>query len=81
MVPIALILHPAPANPLFLLKALVLDSVQSAQSKRAYERGLDRFLLWVEAERPVDGFSKATVQRYRVSPLESGLSHPASSFK
>ena len=69
-----LALPPTPTNPLYLLKGLVLDSVQSAQSKRAYERGLDRFLRWFEIERPVARFSKATVQQYRVSLLESGLS-------
>jgi hypothetical protein len=54
----AITLSPVSANPLYLLKALVLDSVQSAHSKRAYERGLDRFLRWYEIERPLAGFSK-----------------------
>lgn len=67
----------APADLLHRLKALVLDSVQSAESKRAYARGLDRFLNWVQAERPETGFSKATVQRYRAHLLESGLSPSA----
>jgi site-specific recombinase XerD len=56
------------------LKALVLDSVHSPESKRAYGRGLDRFLDWCQSERPTTGFTKATVQRYRAHLVESGLS-------
>src|ERR1039458_5226356 len=56
------------------LKSLVLDSVHSPESKRAYGRGLDRFLDWFQSERPTTGFTKATVQRYRAHLLESGLS-------
>ena len=56
------------------LKSLVLDSVHSTESKRAYGRGIDSFLNWCQSERPATGFTKATVQRYRAHLVESGLS-------
>jgi site-specific recombinase XerD len=56
------------------LKSLVLDSVHSPESKRAYGRGLERFLDWFQSERPTTGFTKATVQRYRAHLVDSGLS-------
>ena len=55
------------------LKALVLDSVASTHSKRAYRNGLDAFLFWYRA-----GFrgpiSNAVVQAYKVELETSGLS-------
>jgi site-specific recombinase XerD len=67
---------PLPAVPEIIdrLKSLVLDSVNSPESKRAYGRGLEHFLTWYLTERPSTGFTKATVQRYRTHLLESGLS-------
>ena len=59
------------------LKSLVLDTVTSPESKRAYSRAVDGFLGWFKSEKPSSGFSKATVQAYRASLIESGLS-PAS---
>ena len=56
------------------LKSLVLDSVRSPESKRAYRRGLELFLNWWQSECPSSHFNKATVQRYRAQLLESGLS-------
>src|ERR1035438_8318745 len=56
------------------LKSLVLDSVHSPESKRAYGRGLEHFLNWYQTERPTTGFTKATVQRYRTHLVDSGLS-------
>jgi integrase len=55
------------------LKALVIDSVTSRESKRAYARGVDEFLKWFAAAKPAAGFSKATVQAYRAHLLEPGL--------
>ncbi len=69
---------PVPLSPvpeiIDRLKSLVLDSVTSPESKRAYDRGLEHFLSWYQSERPATGFTKATVQRYRTHLLESGLS-------
>jgi site-specific recombinase XerD len=55
------------------LKALVLDSVASPHSKRAYSGGLDAFLSWyrIEFRGPV---SKAVVHAYKVELERSGLS-------
>ena len=52
------------------LKALVLDSVNSPHSRRAYEKALDDFFAWYRAA-PRDAFGKAVVQQYRAG-LESG---------
>src|ERR1035441_2243277 len=66
---------PSPApEAIERLKGLVLDSVHSPESKRAYGRGVERFLDWFQSERPTSGFTKATVQRYRAHLVESGLS-------
>jgi hypothetical protein len=46
------------------LKALVLDSLSSPHSRRAYATALTGFLEWY-ANQPAPGFTKATVQRYR----------------
>jgi site-specific recombinase XerD len=59
------------------LKSLVLHSVISPESKRAYGRNLGRFLHWFETEHPVTGFSNATVERYRQHLAEAGLSPSA----
>ncbi|MEP6540415.1 MAG: tyrosine-type recombinase/integrase [Bryobacteraceae bacterium] len=63
-----------PLSTIERLKSLVLDSVTSAESKRAYSRGLTHFLSWYPVGAPESGFSKATVQAYRTHLLESGLS-------
>src|SRR5260370_36733051 len=48
------------------LKALVLDSVSSPITRRVYSMALDEFMAWFRKEqRP--GFSKATVNAWRVS--------------
>lgn len=54
------------------LKSLVLDSVTSTHSKRAYERALDRFERWC-VETGAAGFTKATVQAYRAALESVGL--------
>src|ERR1051326_3156439 len=56
------------------LKKLVLDSVDSTESKRAYGRGLNCFLNWSQSECPAAGFTKATVHAFRTHLTESGLS-------
>jgi site-specific recombinase XerD len=48
------------------IKALVLDTLPSPESKRAYRQALDDFFGWCRAE-AVDGFTKATVNAYRAS--------------
>jgi hypothetical protein len=44
----------------------VLDTLPSAESKRAYRQGLDDFFRWSEAEE-LGRFTKATVNAYRAS--------------
>jgi site-specific recombinase XerD len=55
------------------LKTLVLDSVPSPHSRRAYDRGLSEFLAWYMNEGHAQGFTKATVQRYAQRLQEQGL--------
>ena len=62
-------LLPANVSAFDRIEALVLDSVHSANSKRAYKRALADFKTWFETS-GASGLSKATVQQYR-SELES----------
>ncbi len=59
--------HPWPR-----IRALVLDSLPSANSKRAYEQALDAFARWF-AQTGTAGFTKATVQAYRAALESAGL--------
>jgi site-specific recombinase XerD len=54
------------------IKSLVLDSVTSPHSKRAYEQALDAFERWC-AQTGAAGFTKATVQVYRSALEAAGL--------
>jgi site-specific recombinase XerD len=54
------------------LKALVLDSVSSPITRRVYNMALDEFVAWFRQE-PRPGFSKATVNAWRVSLEVRGL--------
>ena len=54
------------------LKALVLDSVSSPITRRVYNMALDEFVAWFRRE-PRPGFSKATVNAWRVSLETRGL--------
>jgi hypothetical protein len=55
------------------MKALVLDSVSSPITKRVYNMALDEFFSWYGQE-PRPGFSKATVNAWRVTLDERGSS-------
>ena len=48
------------------IKTLVLDTLPSAESKRAYAQALDDFFRWCEAA-AVSEFTKAVVNSYRVT--------------
>ncbi len=52
---------------------LVLDSVDSPHTKRAYQRALDDFLAW-HVYNGSPPLNKATVQSYRVELIEAGYS-------
>jgi len=51
----------------------VLDSLDSAHSRRAYERHIREFIAWHQSSGQTI-LSKATVQRYAAELRESGLS-------
>jgi site-specific recombinase XerD len=58
------------------IKSLVLDSVTSPNSKRAYEQALDAFARWCAETGGPGGhaeFTKATVQAYRSALEAAGL--------
>ena len=61
------------ATRLEQLKAIVLDTVTSSETKRAYRRSLDDFLGWCFAEWR-QGFTKAAVNAYRTHLEGRGLS-------
>jgi len=48
------------------IKALVLDSLPSPESKRAYRHSLDDFFRWCDVE-GIGAFTKAAVNAYRAS--------------
>jgi site-specific recombinase XerC len=52
------------------IRLLVIDSVASPHTKRAYGRAVDEFLAWHRREQP-GPLSKAVVQCYRASVLEA----------
>jgi len=62
------------------LKALVLDSVSSPITRRAYNMALDEFFTWFRQD-PRPGFSKATVNSWRVSLEVQGLSSSSISVR
>lgn len=55
------------------IKALVLDSVTSPHSRRAYHRALTVFAAWYAAAGAGEGLSKSLVQRYRLQLETEGL--------
>jgi site-specific recombinase XerD len=65
-------LAPAKPDPWLEIRSLVLDSVTSVHSKRAYQQALDHFHAWC-ASIHAPGFTKATVQRYRAALEQAGL--------
>jgi integrase/recombinase XerD len=67
---------PHMAQALEAIKSLVLDSVRSPHTRRAYDRVLSEFLAWCLAT-GADGFTKATVQAYRSNLEGRGLSASA----
>lgn len=60
-------------DPLDRLTSLVLDSVNSPESKRAYAKGIFDFMDWYKSAAAGSGFTKATVQAYRAHLLSLGL--------
>ena len=58
----------------FPIIQMVLDSVTSPQSKRAYSKALTDFLQWYSDTQPEGGLCKATVQQYRALLVDAGLS-------
>jgi len=55
------------------IKALVLNGLNSPESKRSYNKALEDFFSWYE-QRGKPGLTKATVQEFRAELLARGLS-------
>jgi site-specific recombinase XerD len=70
------VVRPQMDEALERVKSLVLDSVRSPHTRRAYDRVLSGFLAWCVAT-GADGFTKATVQSYRSELEARGLSASA----
>ena len=60
-----------PRRQLDAIKSLVLNSLTSPRSRRAYSTALDRFLSWHGGRRPLN---KAVVNEYKTILLDTGLS-------
>jgi integrase/recombinase XerD len=56
------------------IKALVLDSVTSVHSRRAYDKALTDFMTWYQDDADGQAFTKAVVQRYARHLEALGLS-------
>ena len=52
---------------------LVVNSVQSEHSQRAYRRAIENFMAWYQAQPQRSPLSKAVVQQYRVALAEAKL--------
>jgi hypothetical protein len=74
--PLDLAVQGSPASRLAALRSLVVDSVSSPNSKRAYGKAVDAFLTWHEQE-PRAPFSKAILQSYRstLEQIQMALGH------
>lgn len=62
----------ASGTSLAALRSLVIDSVSAPNSKRAYGRAVDQFVIWHQRENP-GPFSKAVLQSYRARLEQHGL--------
>ena len=62
-----------PVSPAPLVE-LVLDSLASPHSRRAYGRALGEFFSWYAANASGEGFTRAVLGRYRSHLIERGLS-------
>ena len=56
------------------LVELVLDSLASPHSRRAYHRALEEFFAWYPSNASGEGFTRAVLGRYRSHLIERGLS-------
>ena len=65
---------PAPATLPAALVDLVLDSLPSPHSRRAYGRALSEFFAWYPSNTPGEGFTRATLQSYRSHLQQRSLS-------
>ena len=63
----------APVSPAPLVE-LVLDSLASEHSRRAYGRALSEFFAWYPSNASGEGFTRAVLGRYRSHLIERGLS-------
>ena len=62
-----------PVSPAPLVD-LVLDSLASEHSRRAYRRALGEFFAWYPSNASGEGFTRAVLGRYRSHLIERGLS-------
>ena len=66
-------LTPISAAPAALVE-LVLDSLASEHSRRAYRRALGEFFAWYQSNASGEGFTRVVLGRYRSHLVERGLS-------
>jgi hypothetical protein len=66
-------LRPAGPGPFDQVTDLVVNSVHSEHSRRAYRRALEDFMAWYQAQPGRPPLSKALVHEYRVALTEAKL--------
>jgi integrase/recombinase XerD len=66
-------IHPAEPNPFDQITRLVVNSVHSEHSQRAYRRAIEAFMAWYQTQPGRPPLSKALVQQYRVTLTEAKL--------
>jgi hypothetical protein len=56
------------------LKRLVMNSVDSPESRRLYGRAVDKFVRWIQGDGLSASFNRGTVQAFKAHLIETGLS-------
>ena len=66
-------IQPSPPSPCDQITDLVVNSVHSEHSRRAYRRAIEDFVAWYQAFPGRAPLSKVLVQHYRVALTEANL--------
>jgi site-specific recombinase XerD len=66
-------IHPTKPNPFDQITELVVNSVHSEHSQRAYRRAIESFIAWYQTQPGRPPLSKAMVHQYRVTLTEAKL--------
>src|SRR5437879_10565852 len=73
-------IQPAGASPFEQITEMVVNSLHSEHSRRAYRRALEDFIAWYQAQPGRPPLSKALVQDYRKTLTAANWRRPPSTF-